>query len=100
MGSFELPSNYNGNKIEAIAYTRWMRNADSAYFFKKQLGVVLKNQSVKTTATKFPETTIQFLPESGNALVQKFSSVAFKAVNQNGLPTNVQGIIKIAWAQQ
>lgn len=93
-GSFILPSNYSGNKIEAIAYTRWMRNSDSAYFFKKQLGVVAKKKSAILQATVFPETTIQFLPESGNALVQKFSVVAFKAVNQNGLPTDVQGLIK------
>jgi hypothetical protein len=93
-GSFVLPNNYTGNKINVIAYTRWMRNADSAYFFNKQLSVVVKNKNLAISASEFPKTTIQFLPESGNAIIEKNSVVAFKAVNQNGLPANVQGKIK------
>ena len=93
-GSFVLPINYASNKIHVIAYTRWMRNADSAYFFNKQLSVVTKNKNLGVTPTVLPETTLQFLPESGNAIIEKNSVVAFKAVNQNGLPASVHGIIK------
>ncbi len=93
-GSFVLPKGFTGKSLNVIAYTRWMRNADSNYFFKKQLGIVLKNTAYSNIVSAFPETTIQFLPESGNALIQKISVVAFKAVNQNGLPAIVQGSIK------
>lgn len=93
-GSFILPNNYTGNKIHVLAYTRWMRNSDSAYFFNEQLSVVVKNKTVTLTPSFFPETTIQFLPESGNAIVLKNTVIAFKAVNQNGIPATVHGNIK------
>lgn len=93
-GNFNLPVNYTGTSIQAIAYTTWMRNSDSAYFFKKQLGVVAAGQVTAKTKIALPETTIQFLPESGNAIIDKNCIVAFKAVNQYGLPTNIKGSIK------
>lgn len=93
-GTFVLPETVSGNSLHVIAYTRWMLNSDSNFFFKKQLGLVTKNKSVTKIVNAFPETTIQFLPESGNALVHKTSVIAFKAINQNGLPEKVQGIIK------
>lgn len=93
-GSFTLPANYTGTKIQAIAYTTWMRNSDSAYFFKKQLSVVASNPTAIKSNISLPETTIQFLPESGNTIIDKNSVVAFKAVNQYGLPAAIKGVLK------
>ena len=93
-GNFKIPDNYSANNIQAIAYTKWMRNSDSAYFFKKQLGIVATDHTSFNSKIALPETTIQFLPESGNAIIDKISAVAFKAVNQLGLPAAVKGNIK------
>ncbi len=93
-GTYQIPDNYATNSIQAIAYTKWMRNADSAYFFKKQLSVINKKVSSSNKTAALPVTTIQFLPESGNSIVDKASVVAFKAINQNGLPAAVKGSLK------
>ena len=38
--NFKVPSDFNGNSIHAVAYTRWMRNFDSTYFFQQQFQIV------------------------------------------------------------
>jgi len=93
-GSFIIPEKYMGTSIQAVAYTKWMSNFDSAYFFRKQLGVIPTKIMANNTATSLPEATIQFLPEAGNLIEQIPSVVAFKAINQLGLPENISGVIK------
>jgi hypothetical protein len=93
-GSFIIPEKYMGTSIQAVAYTKWMSNFDSAYFFRKQLGVIPTKIMANNTATSLPEATIQFLPEAGNLIEQVPTVMAFKAINQLGLPENISGVIK------
>ena len=93
-GNFIVPEKFNGKFIQAIAYTKWMRNFDSAYFFKQRFPIIGLGTKQEPNPTIFPETIVQFLPESGNLLVNKQNVIAFKAVNQSGLPESVNGIIK------
>jgi len=58
---------------------------------KKNAG---SNAVVKAATTVLPETSIQFLPESGNSVVNIPSILAFKAVNQLGMPMSVTGVVK------
>jgi hypothetical protein len=93
-GSFIIPEKYMGTSIQAVAYTKWMSNFDSAYFFRKQLGVIPTKIMANNNATSLPEATIQFLPEAGNLIEQIPTVMAFKAINQLGLPENISGLIK------
>lgn len=93
-GSFQLPEKYQGKYIQAIAYTKWMRNFDSAFFFKQRFPIIKNSKVQEISVGKFPETSIQFLPESGNTIIHKQNIIAFKAVNQQGLPVALNGIIK------
>ncbi|MEI8075769.1 MAG: hypothetical protein WCH78_13550 [Bacteroidota bacterium] len=93
-GNFQLPEKYQGKFIQAIAYTKWMRNFDSAYFFKQKFPIITAASKQEKLVTSYPETIVQFLPESGNLLLNKQNVIAFKAVNQSGLPQPVNGIIK------
>jgi hypothetical protein len=93
-GHFKVPDNYEGNKLHAIAYTKWMRNFDSAYFFKQSFKV-LNNKTQQIAGQKnINESSIQFLPESGNFINNKLNIIALKVINGLGLPENITGIIK------
>jgi hypothetical protein len=93
-GSFIIPKLFKGKYIQAIAYTKWMRNFDSAYFFKQKFPIISSPAKQVNTLSKLPETTIQFLPESGNLIANKQNIIAFKAVDQDGLPASINGIIE------
>ena len=93
-GSFIIPEKYIGTSIQTVAYTKWMSNFDSAYFFRKQLGVIPTKIIANNATGSLPEATIQFLPEAGNLIEQIPTVMAFKAINQLGLPENISGVIK------
>ncbi len=93
-GSYFIPEKYVGTSIQAIAYTKWMRNFDSAYFFKRNFQVVSSTTIINKSESDFPETRLQFLPESGSVILNKQNVMAFKAVNQSGLPEAIKGYIK------
>lgn len=93
-GSFTLPGKYTGKFIQAVAYTKWMRNFDSSYFFQQKFQVISSENNREKQQSPIPETTVQFLTESGNLLLNKQNIVAFKGVNQYGLPESVEGYIK------
>ncbi len=93
-GNFKVPDNYEGNQLHAIAYTKWMRNFDSTYFFQQHFKVVnIKTQQI-TEQKNINESSIQLLPESGNFINNKLNIIALKAINGLGLPENITGIIK------
>jgi len=71
-----------------------MRNFDSAYFFKQKFSIISSATKSENTVTSLPQATIQFLPESGNLIINKQNVIAFKAVNQSGLPEYIKGVIK------
>jgi hypothetical protein len=93
-GSFIIPKAFKGKYIQAIAYTKWMRNFDSSYFFKQKFPIISAPANQENAVSHLPETTIQFLPESGNLILNKQNIIAFKAVTQDGLPASIKGIIK------
>ena len=92
-GSFTLPENIKTNSVHAVAYTLWMRNFDSAYFFKQTFPIVTRNADIHI-ALESNEASTQFLPESGTLLANKLNTIAFKAVNKLGLPASITGVVK------
>ena len=93
-GHFKVPDNYTGNNLHAIAYTKWMRNFDSAYFFQQHFKIVNNRTQSLAHEKNIKESSIQFLPESGNLINNKLNVIAFKTLNGLGLPENIIGIIK------
>jgi hypothetical protein len=91
-GNFEIPKNYAGNKLNVVAYTKWMLNFDSAFLFKKTMEVT-GPASISNDYTAIPsKISLQFFPEGGE-LVENISSViAFNAVNSAGMPVTVKDI--------
>ena len=93
-GSFTIPAQYAGDKIEAVAYTKWMLNFDSVFLFRQKLNVVGAKPLQTAQKTGVPVTNLSFYPEGGD-LVENISSLtAFKAINTAGEPVMLNGIVK------
>lgn len=91
------------------AYTNWMRNFDKPFVFTKNIEIIdlskyqstkndknlnTKNKlKVKEVSTKKLKLDIQFFPEGGSLIENISSIVAFKIVDKNGNPYNIDGEI-------
>ncbi|KAA6439627.1 TonB-dependent receptor plug domain-containing protein [Dyadobacter flavalbus] len=73
------------------AYTNWMRNFSDVFFFQKSIHLF---DTESTTANASSDLTdVQFFPEGGQLVAGINTRVAFKAVNGNGLGTDVKGFV-------
>lgn len=92
-GQFDIPADYKGQTIHVRAYTQWMLNFDSAFLYNKDI-VISQPKAVKKETPVSSVTTLDFFPEGGDLITGLESRIAFKAVNQHGLPVNISGAIK------
>jgi len=110
-GDFRLPDTIKAGYYRIRAYTRWMRNAGSEYFYDKTL--YIGNAIAAATPEKSPvhkkadrkeasgikvkpqsnNISVQFFPESGNLVYGINSIVAFKAVGEDGLGKAIKGVV-------
>ena len=90
---FIIPSDYNGQTIHAIAYTRWMLNFDTAFLFHKEI-LVLQDKQIPKPTLPLAIRNIHFFPEGGDLVNGLSSRVAFKANDQFGTPVKLWGAIK------
>ena len=89
-------------KYQLTAYTNWMRNAGSEYFFRSTLFVSSNSTITPTQITengtfssiKSQNISIKFFPEGGSLNNGIRTKIAFKAVNGYGVGTLVNGFIK------
>lgn len=91
-GQFEIPNNYNGRNIFVKAYTQWMLNFDNDFLYSKSIPVA--QQSMVSKKNVDHKTTIQFFPEGGDLVNGLTSKLAFKAVDESGLPVEITGTIQ------
>lgn len=91
-GNFEIPGNYAGNKLNVVAYTKWMLNFDSAFLFKKTMEITRPGSSPNTYAVIPSKASLQFFPEGGELIENILSVVAFNAVNSAGMPIAIKDI--------
>ncbi len=104
-GDFALPYNIAPGVYRIRAYTNFMRNAGSQYFYDQPVTVSgfstaplfpgaktasNQNSAVQSSADKID---MQFFPEGGELVNGLRSKIAFKAINQNGMAEEVQGSI-------
>ncbi len=97
-GSMEVPELIKPGKYTLRAYTSWMRNQPQDYFFRKLIQVHHEETEVisadPTPATDMKEIDLQFFPEGGYLITGIPQKVAFKAIDKNGLPVSVSGVIE------
>ncbi|TWI93911.1 hypothetical protein JN11_04921 [Mucilaginibacter frigoritolerans] len=93
-GSLYIPVTISNGNYKFRAYTNWMKNFSSDFYFEKMVTFVnpLKSPegSIKASELAYD---IRFFPEGGNLVSGIESKVAFKAVNQNGKGIDLKGVV-------
>jgi hypothetical protein len=110
-GDFKLPDTLTAGNYHIRAYTNWMRNAGEAYFYDRTISIgnailsraVVNDNKLKplqrgtrravNTKPRSGNIDVQFFPESGSLVYGISSTVAFKAVAEDGLGKDIKGII-------
>ena len=90
-GSFELPSDYQGNFIRMKAFTKWALNDDSTFLYTKD--IVINNDLIQVDQLPKPMSFLNVFPEGGDLVMGINSRVAFKAYNNYGKPVNIKGLL-------
>jgi hypothetical protein len=92
-GYFDIPDTIKTNQIICRAFTSWMLNFDTSFFFNKAIRVI-SNRNNTDTIPQSLSVSLKFFPEGGDAISGEQNTIAFKAVFNNGLPFEFEGQIK------
>lgn len=90
-GHFEIPNSIESKELICRAYTNWILNFGDDLLFTK--AIKLFNNAVYSDTVK-KTVSLSFFPEGGDIIEGERNSIAFKANYNNGLPFNVNGVIK------
>ncbi|SDG89266.1 hypothetical protein [Mucilaginibacter gossypii] len=94
-GEFALGNSIIDGTYHVRAYTNWMRNAGTDYFYDQSLQIggieILTGQAAQQHLISQPD--VQFFPEGGFLINGLRSKVAIKVLNAAGLGEDVSGII-------
>ncbi len=108
IGDFNLDLNLVSGVYTIRAYTNFMRNYDSGYFFRKKINVnslnkvsyskkkidsIKKEKESSTNTLHSTRPDIQFFPEGGYLVNSLINRIGFKALDINGKGIDVQGSI-------
>ena len=94
VGHVEFPDTLSTGDYLIRAYTPLMLNDSSGLVYKKQVFVYSAAPGVKTEIPKATETVkMGFYPEGGNMVAGFRNTIAFKAVDESGLPVNINGLV-------
>lgn len=106
-GDMALPDTMHAGNYHIRAYTNYMRNAGSNYFFAKTVAIVNPLMSGGSSSAKIAEANrpagkidVQFFPEGGYLVNGIATKLAFKAVAPNGLGAGVTGVVTDNKGQQ
>jgi len=90
-GNFRLPDSIKDRQVICRAYTSWMLNFDTSFLYTKAIRIINNKVEGKTD----PGTPgLQFFPEGGDVIEGERNTIAFKASYPNGLPFNLQALVK------
>jgi TonB-dependent SusC/RagA subfamily outer membrane receptor len=106
-GEFLLTDTVPEGLYQIRAYTNWMKNFDTDYYFSQNLSVrnpheinFISNKeakrnrkSLRKTAEKANDIEFTFFPEGGNLVAGLSSVLAFKAINETGGSLDAYGKI-------
>lgn len=88
MGQIQLPDDLASGTYQLRAYSPIMLN-QPGFFHSKKITVFGKPSKSTQKELLAPTIDITFFPEGGNLIHSLMNNVAFKAVDENGLPVNV-----------
>ena len=93
-GSLFLPVSLTTGNFVLRAYTSWMKNFSSDFYFYKKLTIINPLKSPVAASKQIVSGyDIQFFPEGGNLVNGIPSTIGFKATDQYGKGVNFKGII-------
>jgi hypothetical protein len=93
-GSIFLPASLLSGKYNVVAYTRWMRNFNSDFFFHQAIEIVNPFTKLGRFAqSEKPMYDIQFFPEGGNLVAGLKNNIAFRVVGKNGKGIKFKGFL-------
>lgn len=94
-GDFSISRKYSPGNYHIRAYTNWMRNAGTEYFFNQRIRLLgpQPNSVLQKNPAAAKKSDVQFFPEGGDLVNGLRSRVAVKCVNANGLGEDVSGAI-------
>ncbi|RFM27275.1 TonB-dependent receptor [Deminuibacter soli] len=90
-GSMALPDSLPPGNYRLRAYTAWMRNFSSDWFFDKTIPIGSSSNTQKATDKTSRPAVTQFFPEGGQMLEGLPARMAFKAVGSNGRSIAIKG---------
>jgi len=93
-GNIDIPQDINSGNYRIRAYTNWMKNYDSDFFYDKRIEIFNVNEdhySNYSSDSKDIEFDVQFFPEGGHLVHNITSQVAFKAIDKNGKSIELEG---------
>ena len=93
-GSFYLPASIASGNYRLRAYTNWMKNGGTEYFFEKNISIL--NVQKYTQEINPPQKVayeMAFFPEGGNLVNGVNSKVGFKVNNQLGKGVYFEGVL-------
>lgn len=94
-GDIYLPDSLSQGNYYIRAFTPNMLNAGESFYYGKNIFVFKPmpgNQKISSSPVQ--TVSVQFFPESGQLVDSIITTIAFKAVDQWGIPVDVSGIIK------
>ncbi len=93
-GNIDLPDSLPQGNYYIRALTPGMLNYDEGFVYKKNIFVFRPSTGSSATAAKAsPNVSLKFFPESGNLVDGILTVVGFKAVDQSGVPVEINGVI-------
>ena len=92
-GHFDIPENLQSKQIICRAHTTWMMNFDSSFYFSKLIKIMSVNP-VNNEDKPGGTVSFHFFPEGGDIIEGERNTIAFKAVDNSGLPFAVNGVLK------
>lgn len=91
-GHFQIPDSLQSKQLICRAYTTWMLNFDTAFLFTKAIKLINNTKAENSNLIK--KVSLQFFPEGGDIIEGTRNTIAFKANYNNGLPFEINGVIK------
>ena len=93
-GNFKIPDTLHSKGLHIIAYTKRMVSLNPDFVYKKDFNIISLSYKPKSENKIYNKISLKFYPEGGNYYNGISSKLAFKAINQQGNPQNLKGIIK------
>ena len=92
-GSLSIPGFLNSGTYILRAYTSWMKNFSSEFYFEQAIYIVNTLKTPAPAAITKPTISIQFFPEGGTEVFSLEEKIAFKATDGYGRGLECAGVI-------